>query len=835
MKRPTVRSMLTGFRPEVSGAYARVRHPRRRRSRVRELQPQMAQALRLLRAAGRLGTPGALPGPPELLPMGARVLAQGYLNRFSMPVLNGWLLPRWMREQSSPASPTFTPRSVLNLMANQTARNWTALGIPGADHPVESIVDRWGLLTPIPGGPSLDWWVDVEGSETGRMAPSMQREVLQSLQGGLPVVLTAYEAEGLRVSSEAWALPAQDGDWAAMQVVLFNIADMVLRGSFYFALRPYNPEGISPIYTIACDGSALKAGGRPPIFTWPAPDNCAVSGLRAGDLFGAMDDGRKTEGEPGHETPITHRSSPHAALLNDPHGFAHGVLRYDFRIEPWEEAEFLAFTRIHLPRKRRRVRHKPIFGDSGVVLSGSGAITDPNGSIISHTSSLSLNPKHYSRVKAATTLQWRALLDSGMTVAVPHRELQSSWEANRAHLLALHDGDEITPGPDIYHSFWFRDATYMAYALSICGYAEAAEQLLRGFIKRQRREGAFVSHSGEWDSTGQALWAISRHLSLHPDGTLLAEVRPAITRAARWIAHTLAKAPSGLMPPGISSEHFGPPDRYYWDNLWSLAGLEAVEALIGEGRRTKDERRTEAIVALRRSLSEAWEKDAASLGVEAIPAAPGKNIDLGTVGSLVAWFPLGLLDAHDPLLEGTLAALERATFHDGALFVNTGHSGWSSYLNMRVAGCRLLQGSPKGWEIMKWLLRHASPTYNWPEAIHPHSGGGSAGDGHHGWASAEWLMLVRAMLLREGLDTLRITPALPEEWLASAGQITVRDAPTTFGPLSFDVAWDDGGRTLNLQLDGRWRNPPRTMVWHIPGKSATLLPDAKSHTLTRSV
>ncbi len=90
MKRPTMRSMLTSIKPgDLSGAYAHVRRPRRRRSRVRELQPQMAQAVRLLRAAGRLGVPGALPGPPELLPMGARVLAQSYLNRFSMPMLEG--------------------------------------------------------------------------------------------------------------------------------------------------------------------------------------------------------------------------------------------------------------------------------------------------------------------------------------------------------------------------------------------------------------------------------------------------------------------------------------------------------------------------------------------------------------------------------------------------------------------------------------------------------------------------------------------------------------------------------------------------------------------------
>ena len=36
------------------------------------------------------------------------------------------------------------------------------------------------------------------------------------------------------------------------------------------------------------------------------------------------------------------------------------------------------------------------------------------------------------------------------------------------------------------------------------------------------------------------------------------------------------------MPPGISSEHFGPPDRYYWDDVWSLAGLRVLRHFEGQ-------------------------------------------------------------------------------------------------------------------------------------------------------------------------------------------------------------------------------------------------------------
>ena len=776
----------------------------RRTSRIQSMRPQMAQAYRLLRAASRLGVPGSLPAPPELLPAGARVLAQGYLNRFSLPLLGDWLLPNWMREQTDPDSEWFVPRSVTNLMVNQTRRNWTALGLPGRGHPVESVVDRWGLLTASPGGPSLDWWVEVDGGEAGRMAPGIQGGALQSLQGGLPVVVTSYEADGLRVASEAWLMPGEGGDWAAMQVVLFNIADVPLSGTFSFALRPYNSEGITPIYDMAYDEAekTLVADGHVSLYIWPAPDGWALSGI-AHDLFRTVDGGRWTVDERTSD-------SARSTHLHDVRGFAHGVLNFRFEIEPWEEAEFLAFMPARGRRTKDEGRRTP------EITNYELRITDiPSGNPGNPKSGYPLgdrNPKYYSHMKAATTLQWRELLGGAgrMQVEVPHRELQASWDANRAHLLALHDGPIITPGPDLYHSFWLRDGAYMTYALSACGFREQAVELLRGFARVQRRDGAFVSHQGEWDGTGQALWCMAQHLAMHPDHTLAKEFRPRMVRGAQWIMETLAGSRGGLMPPGVSSEHLGPPDRYYWDSLWALAGLRSAEEL------THKQAFGRAAVRLRNRLASAWATDMAALGREALVGAPGRGIDLGMIGTLVAWFPLELVPADSPLLEGSMSALEESLFYKGALMVNTGHSGWGTYLNMRVAGCRLLQGSPKGWSMMKWLLSHASPTYNWPEAIHPKSGGGSAGDGHHGWASAEWLMLVRALLLRESERSIMLAPGIPSEWLMPAGEIRVEGAPTRFGPLTYSVEWGDEGSNLRVRTDRKGLKTNIALLWRDP-------------------
>ena len=715
--------------------------------------------------------------------MGARVLGQGYLNRVAAPLLQDWLLPRWMRDQADPSSVCFVPRSVHNLMVNQTQRGWTALGLPGQAHTVESIIDRRGLLTPVPGGPSLDWWVEVDGSGLGIMCAGEQPAVVQRLQDRLPVVVTAFEAGGVRVSSEVWMLPLPGYDWVAMQVVLFNIADMPVTGTFRFALRPYNPEGISPVYDLEYDGRTLRADGRPGPITWPRPESWRLSGLSMGDLF-----------RPG--TGTRERS------LHDPHGFAHGVLEYRFNIEPWEESEFLAF----MPVARAAA---PASGESASLFdmnypAGDGPWTKP----LPH-------PLAYSRAKAATTLEWHRLLNSGMSLNLPDRALQESWEANRAHLLALHDGPVITPGPDLYHSYWIRDAAVMACALSTHGYREAARQLVLGFLQHQGPSGAFMSQNSEWDGTGQVLWAAEQHLSLHPDNALRQAMRAPLEKGASWLANALA-ANRGLLPPGLSSEHFGPPDTYYWDDIWALAGLEAAHALLGH------DWVCEAARALREKLLASFREHAKG---DALPGAPDRNVDLSSLGTLAAWYPLGLFPTSDRYLHGTLAAVEKL-FYEGALFVNTGHSGWGTYLNMRLAGCYSLLGSSRGWELMRWLLGHASPTYNWPEAIHTRSGSGSTGDGHHGWASAEWLLLVRSLLLRDEPGRVVLAPAVPLEWLQSAGSLSVERAPSTAGDVSYSLEWDSGGSALCLEVTSG-SNTRAPLAWRLPDQPGRVSIDGR--------
>jgi hypothetical protein len=97
------------------------------------------------------------------------------------------------------------------------------------------------------------------------------------------------------------------------------------------------------------------------------------------------------------------------------------------------------------------------------------------------------------------------------------------------------------------------------------------------------------------------------------------------------------------------------------------------------------------------------------------------------------------------------------------------------------------------------LLGAATTTWTWPEAIHPQLPGGCMGDGHHGWAAADFLSFVRNLLVRE-VDghTLALCSLVPDEWFGQG--LEVHDAPTHAGRLSYAVRWHGARPALLWEL-----------------------------------
>jgi hypothetical protein len=387
---------------------------------------------------------------------------------------------------------------------------------------------------------------------------------------------------------------------------------------------------------------------------------------------------------------------------------------------------------------------------------------------------------------------------------VPDGNIQHLYDAAVRTLILLSAGD-IVPGPFTYRRFWFRDACFMLNARLAIGLTERCRQILSKFPKRQKRSGFFHSQDGEWDSNGQVLWIYNRYESL--TGQILDQtIRDTVHRAVKWIRNKrLPKnntAHAGLLPPGFSAEHLGPNDYYYWDNFWALAGLESAAKMKKrygeEGKSKKIERFAKDF---KKSIFDTIENIPEKNSLGGIPASPYRRMDAGAIGSMVADYPLQLTPPGERRIAETLSFLLKNCFHSGAFFQDMIHSGVNVYMTLAIAQSLLRKGDRRFQNLIRAVENLASSTGQWPEAIHPITGGGCMGDGQHGWAAAEWVMMIRNLFVREEGRRLILCSGILSQWLETEIPVSFGPTPTPFGKISIKIVRINQKAEVTLKTD----------------------------------
>jgi hypothetical protein len=160
-------------------------------------------------------------------------------------------------------------------------------------------------------------------------------------------------------------------------------------------------------------------------------------------------------------------------------------------------------------------------------------------------------------------------------------------------------------------------------------------------------------------------------------------------------------------------------------------------------------------------------------------------------------------------------ALVERCFHKGGFFQDIIHSGINAYLTLDIAQTLLRAGDARFRDLIETVARFATATGQWPEAIHPHTGGGCMGDGQHGWAAAEWVMMVRHLFVREEGNRLIVGSGLLEEWFESDEDLYFGPTLTPWGPVTVRIM-----RPANaplLAIDAHWRDDAPRVDVEIPG------------------
>ncbi len=424
---------------------------------------------------------------------------------------------------------------------------------------------------------------------------------------------------------------------------------------------------------------------------------------------------------------------------------------------------------------------------------------------------------------------WTQRVSPAMQVELPERKVQDAYYASLATILQaryrLGDGQWVqTVNKLRYHAFWLRDAAIMTQALDLVGLNRPAKENLDFFLTWQEPSGQFISRTEQFDGHGQALWAFAEHVRRTGDLRFARKVYPAVKRAMDWLAAARAADPLKLLPPVTTPyDNELVPGHLPGDNFWGLAGAKgAIDLATRLGDRATAAAWTRQFNDYRATVIARIRAAAATTGGWVPPSLDRKGgQDWGN-----AWlgYPEPVVALDDPLVTATLRHLRSRRREGISTFFYTGQRWIHAYLGYRVIQTELARGEQR--QVVEGLygqLAHTTSTHQGFELALPSTRTVVDATAPHGWFSAEYVALLRNLLVREAdARTIRLMSATPTTWLRPGQTIAVRNARTLRGPVSFRIETTDGGATLSWSSK---LTPGTRLVFTVPsGARSTSAP-----------
>ena len=379
------------------------------------------------------------------------------------------------------------------------------------------------------------------------------------------------------------------------------------------------------------------------------------------------------------------------------------------------------------------------------------------------------------------------------------------------------------------------------------------------------RHGMGYSHDGTHASTGRLLFGMAERYFLTGDKQWFQRQRARLQAAADWIIRQrksyMQDVPNrqellvaGLMPPYMLGDYALPASDwrwYYCDNALSLQGLQRFADALAEfdaeaGRKYRAEAET-----FRRDIRRAVDREAALSPVRIgrdgvyrsfVPIAaytrglmlalefPSVGRPQGDVilGALPLAEPLAVLEASDARMVGTLNVMEEVGTSVSAVreleearkkkgLPTADAWFWNSYgaslpKASHNANIYLLQDDVPNF-LRFWMNSYAvmvgadGKMWEWGQ-WDQYTECTAPDNGTAGW----FLENFRNLLVMEEGPSLWIARGTPRPWLEAGKRISVRNAPSYFGTVVYEIASDVDGGTITATIEIPSRRPPQTVL-----------------------
>lgn len=445
----------------------------------------------------------------------------------------------------------------------------------------------------------------------------------------------------------------------------------------------------------------------------------------------------------------------------------------------------------------------------------------------------------FTSAKNKTVAYWNHWIDQGAQFKVPEKEVNELFRANLWHALTLprhtigskgEDHMDLPYANTAYgqeNSDWpINQGVYVDYMIyGLRGYDEVALDEIKAMFQTQQQVDGRIGGFANWGvySPGH-LYTIAQNYLLSGNREGFEQVLPNAIKTLDWclgqIAASNAKENSNGLIIGALNDLSIAEKEWAFTQAYYVAGLELFGRALARYNHPRAEEVKKASATMRNDVVNQFARSSVKSPI--VQLADGTWINYVPTDALTPrrlmdqWYPtdvdtgplhlsrLGVLDPYSWL---TTAMLND---HEDNLFLNNNGAA-NEPIYVQQANTYLLRDEPKAvirsfYSLMACGFSQGQYTPIEHRWAHPQYYGPPSTDG-------AWFEIYRKMLLNEiGEDTLMIGQAIPRTWLENGKQISVKDAPTYFGPVTFAIEGQNANHEIVAEIKLSNRNLPKELL-----------------------
>jgi len=463
---------------------------------------------------------------------------------------------------------------------------------------------------------------------------------------------------------------------------------------------------------------------------------------------------------------------------------------------------------------------------------------------------------------------WTQRVRAGAQIETPEPMINDFYNAHVSHLLIntereVGDSDRYMAKVGTFHYGVFSNESCMMISdLDRRGFHERAEQALETWLHYQgtvglpgdfsTAEGQFYGaagyeHGGYNQHHGWVLWCMGEHYWYTRDAAWIERAAPRLIKACDWITRErkrtideAARTPlraieRGLLPPG-RLEDIGDWRCWLSTNVYSWWGMRNAAATLAEAGHPEGKRLLDD--------AEAYKKDILVAFTEAMRRSPVVRLrdgswiphvppDVHRRGRSFGWITetlegaihmvrCGLLEPHDPIATWIIKDFEDNLYisqqygydmkpdeFERYWFSRGGISQQANLLCNPIP--YLLRDEPRHFlraYFNAFAVSYFPDTRMMTEHALPNIGDWR-GDHYKASDEANSTYWLRMMFIQERNDELWLGAALPRYWLVDGRTVGIERAGTYFGPMSMRVLSKVSQGRIEMTVEPPRRNPPR--------------------------